>query len=805
MSARLVTLFLTAAAALFGATGPEILHTRCLQCHNDKTAMSKLRLDSRDGLIAGGTRGAAIVPGNAEQSLLYKVITHQIAPQMPPTGKLAEDEIAVLRDWINSGAEWDADALSAAPSNDWWAFQRPVKSVVPTIAGAEHPIDAFVAAKLRQEGVEPAKAADRRTLIRRATFNLHGLPPSYEETEAFVNDPASDDKAWEALVVRLLASERYGEKWGRHWLDLVRYGDTSGFEQDPYTLEAWRYRDYVIDAFNQDKPYDRFVKEQLAGDEIWPDDAVARTGTGYYRVNANRDMLFKVEDLNRTEKLFDYVDTTSKAFLGLTVGCARCHDHKFDPIPQEDFYRMQAVFAPAINDEVFLEYNSARFYALAWNTRDFKLRDIAKHLRAIYGPYEKKLRNAKFGTLPNAAEVIEAFDTEKEERTPRQQELLTEHEDLAKVGDDEVRAVMAPSDIEQLDALERRLVGMFKGYGPPNMAPGVIDLGREAPRTYVAIRGNPDVPGDEVQPGYLMALGGGDIPAPPEHARTTYRRKHLAEWITNDKNPLTARVMVNRIWQFHFGEPINETPSDFGTRATNVSHPELLDWLAVEFMENTWSIKKMHRLIMSSEAYRRTSVPTPTAVEKDPRNRYLSHFNRRRLQAEELRDATLAASGKLNLQMGGEPVVVPLDKEELYGITGNPSDRWVVSWDPKQHTRRSVYLLQRRAFQHPMFQVFDAPDGMTTCERRNESTTAPQSLTLLNSRFMVEQSQALAEHAQTAREAWRSTFGRDPAPAELQAAQSFLQSQEERLGDPARARAELGRSLLNSNEFLYVD
>ena len=668
---------------------------------------------------------------------------------MPPTGKLADEEIAALREWIAAGAEWGDETLSEAPRSDWWAFQPPTKPEVPAGHGGGHPIDAFIAAKLAEQGLTPAPRADRRTLIRRASFDLHGLPPSYDETAAFERDAADDDEAWKGLVERLLASERYGEKWGRHWLDLVRYGDTSGFEQDPYNLEAWRYRDYVIDSFNQDKPYDRFVKEQLAADEIWPDDPVARTGTGYYRVNANRDMLFKVEELNKYEKLADYVDTTSKVFLALTVGCARCHDHKFDPIPQKDFYRMQAVFAPAVNDRVFLEYNSARFYDLAWNTRDFKLRNIASHLRALYGPYEKKLRNEKLGTLPNAAEVIAAFDTKKEERAPEQEELVSEHADLARVGDDEVRAAMSSSDLEQLDAIERRLVSLFKGYGPPNMAPGVIDVGREAPRTYLAIRGNPEAPGEEIAPGYLSILGGGDIPGPPLHAQTTYRRKHLAEWIARPENPLTARVMVNRIWQFHFGEGLVETPSDFGIRATQVSHPELLDWLAVRFVESGWSIKEMHRLIMSSETYRRSSVRPAGTAEKDPLNRYLSHFNRRRLQAEEIRDATLFVSGQLNLQMGGEPVVAPLDKEELYGITGTPADRWVVTWDPKQHTRRSVYLLQRRAFQHPMFQVFDAPDGMATCDRRNESTTAPQSLTLLNSRFMVEQSQALAGAATT--------------------------------------------------------
>ena len=790
-------------ALLIGAPadGLAVLHERCIQCHGSKTAMSGLAVDSREALLKGGTRGPALKPGASEDSLLYQAAAHTGEPHMPPTGKLAADEIAALREWIDAGAEW---RLSEAPSGspaDWWAFRKPVKLEVPS--GANHPVDAFLMERLEAEGLEPAAPADRATLIRRATFDLHGLPPTYEETQAFVNDP--DPKAYETLIDRLLDSPHYGEKWGRHWLDLVRYGDTSGFEQDPYTLEAWRYRDYVIKSFNDDKPYDRFVKEQIAGDEIYPDEAEARVGTGYYRVNANRDMLFKVEDLNRVEKLTDYVDTTSKVFLALSVGCARCHDHKFDPIPQKDFYRMQAIFAPAVNDDVFLEYNSARFYGLAWNTRDFKLRNIADQISSIFGAYSKKLRNEKLQAAENPAEVIEAFDTSKDERTPRQEELVTEYESLAKVGNDEIYAALSQEDRERMEAIEKRLVGLFKNYGPPPMAPGVIDMGREAPRTYVAVRGNPEVPGDEVGPGYLMALGGGDIPEPPLHAPTTFRRKHLAEWIASPDNPLTARVMANRIWQLHFGEGLVATPSDFGLRAGEPSHPELLDWLAVTFVGNGWSMKAMHRLLMTSEAYRRSSVGSDAARTKDPENRLLSHFNRRRLSAEEIRDSVLAASGELNDKMFGPPIVVPLDEEELYGITGNPNDRWVVTWDAAEHTRRSVYLLQRRAFQQPMFQAFDAPDGMATCERRNESTTAPQSLTLLNSRFMVEQAQAFGQNASSVEEAWRMAFSRDPRPDERELAESFLAMQQKLAGSEEKARAELARSLLNSNEFLYVD
>src|SRR5439155_849006 len=436
-------------------------------------------------------------------------------------------------------------------------------------------------------------------LIRRASFDLLGLPPTSEQVRQFVDD--NSPGAWERLIDSLLASPRYGEKWGRHWLDLVRYGDTAGFEQDPYTLEAWRYRDYVIKSFNDDKPYDRFAKEQIAADELYPDEPEARVGTGYYRVGTNRDMLFKVEDVNVVEKLTDYVDTTSQVFLGLTVGCARCHDHKFDPIPQRDFYRMQAIFAPAVNDRVFLEYNPARFYDLAANGREYELRLIGEQINHIERPYRARLRGAKIAKL--APDVQAVLKLKPEERTPQQQAVATEMEEAVRVSDDEIRAALTQADAERLHGIEKRLVSLFAGYGPPPMAPGVIDVGREAPRTYIALRGNPDARGDEVKPGFLTILGGGEIPEPPIEAKSTGRRKALAEWMASADNPMFARVMVNRIWQFHFGSGLLATPSDFGTRAGKPSHPELLDWLASEFVERKWSMKAMHKLIMMSDTY----------------------------------------------------------------------------------------------------------------------------------------------------------------------------------------------------------
>jgi len=776
-----------------------LLQRRCLQCHNESTAMSGLRMLTREQLLKGGGRGPAIKPGDASGSLLFQVVSQAGKLVMPPAGKLSEDETRILRAWIDQGAAWPASAKQPVQA-DWWAFCKPLRPKVPGTAG-EHPVDAYLMEKLRAARIEPAPMADRLTLLRRACFDLHGLPPTPEQVKTFLNDTAPDP--WERLIDSLLASPRYGEKWGRHWLDLVRYGDTSGFEQDPYTLEAWRYRDYVIKSLNDDKPYDTFVKEQLAGDELWPDDPEARTGTGYFRVGANRDMLFKVEELNAVERLTDAVDTTSTVFLGLTTGCARCHDHKFDPISQRDFYRMQAIFAPAVNDRVFLEYNMARFYDIAANSREFKLRQIGDAIDRIQKPYREKSRQEKITRLSAQAQAAIAIAAEK--RTPEQQALVTESEAALKVSDDEIRAALTPADAARLHQIEKRLVSMFANYAPPLMAPGIIDVSREAPRTFIAVRGNPDMPGEEVRPGFLSVLGGGEIPDPPLHAKTTGRRKALAEWLASPDNPLFARVMMNRVWQYHFGQGLVKTPSDFGVRAGQPSHPELLNWLATEFSERKWSLKAMHKLIMTSDAYRRSSNVPEAARQQDPANVLLSHMSRRRLQAEEIRDSILQVSGALNLKPGGMPVVPPLETEELFGLIGKPENAWVVSDNVEEHFRRSVYLLSRRTFQQPMFEAFDSPDGILSCSRRNESTTAPQSLALLNSAFMQDQSRILAAKVQSVEDAWKRVLLREPTTTERVAATEFVERQTPRLGSRPAAMAELARGLMNLNEFLYVD
>jgi hypothetical protein len=769
----------------------QVLTQRCHQCHSEKTRMGGVQLTSTRDVQQAGDR-------------ILAAIAHTGKIKMPPAGPLPAAETATLRDWIQQKAPWPSAATSAAPSVQQpalWSFRPPTRPAIP--ATSQNPIDAFVRARLQQANLTPAPQADKLTLIRRATFDLHGLPPTFTDIEAFLKDDSPE--AYPRLIDTLLASPRYGEKWGKHWLDLVRYGDTSGFEQDPYMLYAWRYRDYVVRSFNDDKPYDRFIREQIAGDELYPEDPEAQQGTGYFTVGTNRDMLYKVEDINREEQLTDFVDTTSSVFLGLTVGCARCHDHKFDPIPQRDYYRMQAIFAPFLKTRVFLHYNNARGYDLQENTRAFRMYEVGAQLSAILNPHRDRLKEQRLAKLPPA--VGEAFHTPDEQKTPEQKALFEAYNSKVEPKEDEIYAQLTPDELERLRKIERRLVGTFKNYAPGPFSPGLTDVGRESPRTYLPAKGGNDP--EEVPPGFLTALGGGDVPEPPRDSPTTLRRKALAEWIANPAHPLTARVMVNRIWQYHFGRGIVATPSDFGSRADAPSHPELLDWLATEFVARKWSVKQMHRLILLSDTYRQSARPTPAAVEKDPENTLLSHFTRRRLEAEEVRDSILLAAGSLNLKMGGRPVVPPLAAEELYGMSQSIGSAWILTEDPSEHNRRSLYMISRRNFRMPLLEAFDRPEGVLSCSRRDSSTTAPQSLSLLNGQFTLTQANALGARIESASDpviaAWQAVFGRTPTTAEADRTRVFLDKQTAHLGSRQAALAELARALFNTNDFLYVE
>jgi hypothetical protein len=759
--------------------GVRVLEQRCWGCHGANLAQSGLRLNSREAAMQGGTRGPAIVPGNTAESRVVQAIRRATDLSMPPGPKLAESEIATIESWIAAGAPWPNTApATSSQASEWWSFRKPVRPPVPASNDpwVRNPIDAFVAAKLSEHKLKPANEADRRTLIRRAYLDLHGLPPTTQQVEAFVSNPAPD--AYDKLIDELLASPRYGEKWGRHWLDLARYGDTGGFEQDPYLLYAWRYRDYVIDSFNNDKPYDRFVKEQIGGDELYPDDPASMSGTGFYTVGPNRDMLYKVEDINRIETLIDWVDTTGSVFLGLTVGCARCHDHKFDPIPQRDYMALQAIFQPAEKTRVFLQYDPARGYDLAEVGRQVRLYEISDQLQALLPA----------GGGRRGGGAVAGGEAGAGRGAP---------------------AALKPEDQQKVQGLQQQLVQMFRNYKPGPFAPGIHDVGRNSP-TEAYLPGRNGRPPEAVPPGFLTALGGGAVPQPPIDATSTGRRKALANWVGSNDNPLTARVMVNRIWQYHFGKGLVATPSDFGHRGGPPSHPELLDWMTTEFVEKGWSMKKLHKLIMTSSAYRQSSTVSREAVDHDADNVYLSHFNRRRLMPEEIRDGMLQSSGVLNLKMAGRPIVPEVAREELYGLSGN--GMWVPTANTEEHTRRSVYMLVRRTFRPAMFESFDGPDGILSCSRRVESNTAPQSLTLLNGQWTVKEANRLAEKLDTVpderemiKAAWLAIYSRQPRADEVTSVQPFLERQTTELGSKKAAAAELVRVLFNTNEFLYVD
>jgi len=784
MLARIVpALCLSPLLAADPSAAVSVLEQRCHQCHNQKIQMGTVRLTSTADVTA-------------VRDKLLAAITHEGKIKMPPTGPLPAAEAALLKDWIAQGATWPAiKQSSTSDASTWWAFRKPTRP-------AGNSIDYFLNAKLSEKALTPAPRAGKLTLIRRVHYDLLGLPPSYDAIQAFLNDPRPD--AYSRMVDAALASPHYGEQWGKHWLDLARYGDTSGFEQDPYLLYAWRYRDYVIKSFNEDKPYDRLIRETIAGDEIFPEEPEAQQGTGFYTVGTNRDMLFKVEDINREESLTDFVDTTGGVFLGLTVGCARCHDHKFDPITQKDYYRMRAVFEPFQKSRVFLHYNMGRSYDLGENTRTFRLYEIGAQIQAIQEPHRQKIRDERLAKLP--ADVAEAIRTPDEKKTPEQKALADKHAREVEASDEEIFALLSDGEKERLAKIERRLMATFKTYAPGPFSPSITDVGRESPRTFLPAKAGGL--GEEVGPGFLSALGGGNIPEPPRESATTQRRKALAEWIASPENPLTARVMVNRIWQYHFGRGLVDTPSDFGTRAT-ASHRELLDWLATEFVSRKWSVKEMHRLILNSDAYQRASKPSPKAQESDPENVYLSYFKRRRLDSEELRDSMLAAAGKLNSKMGGRAVVPPLAAEELYGMSQSANNAWIVTEDKSEHNRRSIYMISRRNFRMPLLEVFDRPEGVLSCSRRESSTTAPQSLSLLNGQFTLQLATALSKKLEDSPDpvavAWRALFGRDPETFEAERTLAFLDKQTKTLGTRQAALVELSRALFNANEFLYVE
>jgi hypothetical protein len=689
----------------------------------------------------------------------------------------------------------------------------PVRPAVPAVKGrdrARNPIDTFLLAKLEAAGLTFSPEADRRTLIRRLSFDLTGLPPTPAEIDAFVNDPAPG--AYERLVDRLLASPHYGERWATPWLDLARFAETDGFKADDPRPDAWRYRDYVIRALNADKPYDRFLREQLAGDELYPDDPDALVATGFNRHFPDEYNAVNLEQ-RRQEILNDMTDTTTQVVLGLTVGCARCHDHKFDPITQEDYYRVQAFFAayrpadlPAGRHDEMEHYRAER---RAWEAKTAELR---KKMGELEDPYRQRFHDSRKRRFPK--EYQDMLDLPPEKRTPLQQQIALMVEKQVQSTGDEVVKSMKPEVRQQWQDLQKQMNEVAHSPPPaPPSAMALTDVGPVAPATHLLKRGDWRHPGKEVTPGFLSAIDDrpATIPAPKSGATTTGRRAELARWLTSPDNPLTARVMVNRLWQHHFGRGLVATPSDFGVQGEAPTHPELLDWLAREFVARGWSLKEMHRLMVTSAAYRQVSNAKPRPA--DPENRLLWRQNRRRLEGEALHDALLSVSGLLNPKVGGRSVYPELPKE----LSGTKN--WPVSADPAERNRRSVYVFVKRNQRYPFFSAFDAPDSNETCARRYATTTAPQALMLLNDKVTLDVARAFSRRvlvevgddpAKVIDRAHRLALGRAPDADEQKTMRAFLDRETALLegkGDTAFASAvaDLCHALLNVNEFLYVD
>ena len=702
-----------------------LLIAHCIECHGPDRQESGLRLDSRPGWIKGGDRGPAIVPGDPENSILLLAVKHADPNLQMPEEKLSDADIAAIEKWIREGAvdpRETAEASSKHVVSDprtFWSFQ-PVRDLDPPAVSqpdwVRTPVDAFILAQLDTNGLKPSPRADARTLVRRAYFDLIGLPPTPEQVAAFEREPTQD--AWARLIDQLLASPQYGERWGRHWLDVARYADSGGFETDVYYRNAWRYRDYVVKSFNDDKPYDVFVQEQIAGDELWPDDITlngnytiapekvrhleAWTGTGLYTLGP------QVHESNmdgkkiRYETYSDWVDTTGAAFMGLTFSCARCHDHKFDPITQQDYYALQAIFSASRE----IEYPIID----AMGITDFK-----QHYPRILAVEESR-------------RALQMFDARMAGKALSAEEQ-TERQNLLNAIANNVLA------LPENTALGVPLVGLME-------TPTVSVLGHERPEliapVYLLNRGELSRPRDAVAPGLPEALkrASGWQESMPGHLKN---RAALAQWLTSPKHPLTARVMVNRIWHGHFGRGLVGSLNDFGQMGERPTHPELLDWLAGQFMKSGWSIKQMHRTMMLSSTYQMHSVATSEEnASIDPQNRHFWKMNRRRLEAEVLWDSIHSVAGTLNLKMGGRPVVPPLEPE-----AGAPG-YWIVSADPAEHTRRGLYILQRRNYRFPMFDVFDLPVNAVSAPARDVTTVAPQALWMMNNPTAVRQSQAFA-------------------------------------------------------------
>ncbi|MCC9627160.1 PSD1 and planctomycete cytochrome C domain-containing protein [Blastopirellula sp. JC732] len=844
-----------------------LFQQKCLACHGAKPDDIKGEYDltNRAALLRGGESGdAAVIPGEAEKSPLFLAICWDEL-EMPPkeNDRLTKDEIKLVRQWIDAGARWPESGaeftkMTAAPQKeaDWsqpredgravqtsgglspqwnnrlyaaedlWAYQPISTPKIPT-GGAAHPVDAFLEQKLVEQGLRPAEEVDPRTFVRRITFDLTGLPPTPEEIEQYLQEVAAGEDAKERLIDRLLAKPQYGEQMARHWLDVVRYADTAGFANDFERPNAWRYRDYVIRSFNSDRPFDQFVRQQIAGDQLEPDDSESLIATGYLRMGPWEHTAMTVAAETRQHFLDDVTHSVGVTFLGQGLRCARCHDHKFDPVPTRDYYQIQAVFAPvqfAERDLPFLP---------VLNTKADLTSQEALQILSKFETEQEKEANQRLESLRQ--ELLAEYQVqEKSELPPDAQERLRKEEDRA----DAIRRKNRKHKMFYAKAMIRLEPLAYSVYnGPTNnysSNPAKTPMPKEKDRqgncepTYILTGGSLATPSDEVSPGVLSVVNATVPELEPLAAiptTTSGRRVAFADWVVAEQNPLTARVIVNRVWQMHFGKGIVATPNNFGKMGDRPSHPELLDWLAAWFIEHDWSIKQLHHLILTSSAYSRSSLhPDLEQLSvADPNNKLLAYFPARRLAAEEIRDSMLAISGELNPEQGGPGVFPEINWDIAHQVRytmGTPANAWQPSPRRADRNRRTIYAFRQRTLSDPMLDVFDRPDAENSCERRNQTTVSPQVFALFNSGFSQDRAVALAQkisQQSTSPEsqvelAFLAVYGRSPSGEEVKQCLAYLDAMEAHLQEhptqPIIQPTELFRTMYDEasgGTFNYVE
>ena len=851
-----------------------IFKAHCFDCHGEGEKLKGgLDLRLRRLILQGGDDGPVIVPGKPDRSPLFKLVHSGEMPKREK--KLTREQVALIKQWIAAGAKTarpePADIGKGGGITEeeraFWSFQPIRQPAVPTTKPrdrARTPIDAFLADALAKKKLGFSPDAERITLLRRAHFDLIGLPPTPAEVEAFLADPAPD--AYEKLIDRLLESPHYGERWGRHWLDVAGYADSDGYsDADPPRAYAYKFRDYVIRSFNDDKPFDRFITEQLAGDELArttqgnPKPALADPqlrelliATGFLRmgVDGTATPALSDPDAVRNQVVADTIKIVSTSLLGLSVGCAQCHDHRYDPIPQTDYYRLRAVIEPAYDPKnwripdqrlISLYTDADRKTAADVEAEAKKLAEekAAKQKQYIDEALNKHLE--KFDETLRK-ELRAAYDTPADKRTPEQKKLLADNPSVnINAGVLYQYNQKAADDLKAMDAK----IGEIRGRKPPeDFISALTEPSDKLPVTYVFHRGDPKQPKEAVHPGGLSVLGSSgrpvDLPDKDSGLGTSGRRLAFARWLTSGTNPLVARVLVNRVWLHHFGRGLVGTPSDFGAMGERPTHPELLDWLANDLVDHGWRLKRLHKLIMTSTAYRQSSHRDPRGEQVDRENRLYWRKPVQRLDAEVIRDAILATSGALNRTMYGPPVPVRPDVhgQIIVGVDKTEGDNKMpveVSLNGEEF-RRGIYIQVRRSRPLAMLHAFDAPVMEVNCERRQSSTVATQSLMLMNSQFMLDQAARFAQRLQKeaaddrARQvalAWQLAFSRSPTQAELNDASDFLSRQvdhlkatgetkvaekkDEKTKAPAKpapelqALTDLCQALLSANEFLYVD